>query len=297
MTELTVRHSTVYSYPRTVRFGEHRLMFRPRDSHDLRLLSTKLTISPPAEVRWIHDVFGNSIAVASFKEGAEVLSLVSEIIVETYAMQEPEFRLEPWARTVPFSYAKDEIPDLARTIERHYPDPDGLVQAWVRTVIREAGAEQTNEILNAINQAIKARFIYSTRWAMGIQTPVETLELGSGSCRDYALLMMEACRNLGLAARFVTGYLYDPALDGASESMVGAGSTHAWMQVYLPGAGWIEFDPTNGTRGSSNLIRVGVARDPAQAIPVQGSYYGDPVVANMDIDVRVSCLPEAASVA
>lgn len=295
MSELTVRHSTVYRYPRAVRFGEHRLMFRPRDSHDLRLLSTRLTISPAAEVRWIHDVFGNSIAVASFKDSADVLSLVSEIVVETYAMQEPEFRLEPWARTVPFSYAKDEIPDLARTIERHYPDPDGLVQAWVRTVIREAGAEQTNEILNAINQAIKARFVYSTRVAMGVQSPVETLELGSGSCRDYALLMMEACRNLGLAARFVTGYLYDPALDGASESMVGAGATHAWVQVYLPGAGWIEFDPTNGTKGSSNLIRVGVARDPAQAIPVQGSYFGDPVEVAMEVDVRVSCLLEAAA--
>ena len=295
MSVLTVRHSTVYRYPRPVRFGEHRLMFRPRDSHDLRLLSTRLTISPVAEVRWIHDVFGNSIAVASFKDGAEVLSLTSEIVVETYALEEPAFRLEPWARTIPFSYAKDEIPDLARTIERHHPDPDGMVQAWVRTVTREAGAEHTNEILNAINAAIKARFTYASRVAMGVQSPIETLELGSGSCRDFALLMMEACRNLGLAARFVTGYLYDPALDGASESMVGAGHTHAWVQVYLPGAGWIEFDPTNGTKGGRNLIRVGVARDPAQAIPVQGSYFGDPVEAAMEVDVRVSCVLEQAA--
>lgn len=292
---LTVRHSTVYRYPKPVRFGEHRLMFRPRDSHDLRLVSTRLSIRPAAEIRWIHDVFGNSIAVASFQESADTLSLVSEILVETYATTEPEFRLEPWARTIPFSYDKDEIPDLARTIERHYPDPDGLVQAWVRTVIREAGAQQTGEILNAINAAVKARFTYASRIAMGTQTPVETLELGSGTCRDFALLMMEACRNLGLAARFVTGYLYDPALDGAAESMVGAGATHAWVQVYLPGAGWIEYDPTNGTKGGHNLIRVGVARDPGQAIPVQGSYYGDPVEAAMEVDVHVSRALEAAA--
>jgi transglutaminase-like putative cysteine protease len=132
---------------------------------------------------------------------------------------------------------------------------------------------------------------------VGVQTPAETLALGRGTCRDLALLMMEACRSLGMAARFVSGYLYDPALDLGVESagegapVRGAGDTHAWVQIYLPGAGWVEFDPTNGLVGGANLIRVAVARDPAQAIPLQGSYYGPPeAFLDMVVDVKVSAV-------
>jgi len=271
---LTVRHLTLYRYRRPVTFGEHRLMFRPRDSHDIRLLSTGLTISPAAQVRWLHDVFGNSIALAGFEEKADELRLESLFTVDHYGVTEDTFPIAPYARSMPFSYASEEIPDLGRTIERHYPDPEHKVDAWARRFLESNGANDTNTVLVAMTRAIKEEFAYSTRTQNGVQTALRTLELGSGTCRDFALLMMEAVRSLGLAARFVTGYLYDPALDGAGAGVVGAGHTHAWVQVYLPGSGWVEFDPTNGIVGGPNLIRVAVARDPSQAIPVQGTFIG-----------------------
>jgi len=271
---LTVRHLTLYRYRRPVTFGEHRLMFRPRDSHDIRLLSTGLTISPAAQVRWLHDVFGNSIALAGFEEKANELRLESLFTVDHYGVTEDTFPIAPYARSMPFSYASEEIPDLGRTIERHYPDPEHKVDAWARRFLESNGANDTNAVLVAMTRAIKEEFAYSTRTQNGVQTALRTLELGSGTCRDFALLMMEAVRSLGLAARFVTGYLYDPALDGAGAGVVGAGHTHAWVQVYLPGSGWVEFDPTNGIVGGPNLIRVAVARDPSQAIPVQGTFLG-----------------------
>jgi transglutaminase-like putative cysteine protease len=271
---LTVRHLTLYRYRRPVTFGEHRLMFRPRDSHDIRLLSTGLTISPAAQVRWLHDVFGNSIALAGFEEKADELRLESLFTVDHYGVTEDTFPIASYARSMPFSYASEEIPDLGRTIERHYPDPEHKVDAWARRFLESNGANDTNAVLVAMTRAIKEEFAYSTRTQNGVQTALRTLELGSGTCRDFALLMMEAVRSLGLAARFVTGYLYDPALDGAGAGVVGAGHTHAWVQVYLPGSGWVEFDPTNGIVGGPNLIRVAVARDPSQAIPVQGTFIG-----------------------
>lgn len=271
---LTVRHLTLYRYRRPVAFGEHRLMFRPRDSHDIRLLSTGLTISPAAQVRWLHDVFGNSIALAGFEETADELRLESLFTVDHYGVTEDTFPIASYARSMPFSYASEEIPDLGRTIERHYPDPEHKVDAWARRFLESNGANDTNAVLVAMTRAIKEEFTYSTRTQNGVQTALRTLELGSGTCRDFALLMMEAVRSLGLAARFVTGYLYDPALDGAGAGVVGAGHTHAWVQVYLPGSGWVEFDPTNGIVGGPNLIRVAVARDPSQAIPVQGTFIG-----------------------
>ena len=330
MTTLSVHHTTVYRYARPVRFGEHRLMFRPRDSHDLRLIDTSLTISPSAEVRWLHDVFSNSIAIASFTEPAAELRFDSQITVEHYGLEGvPEFPLEPYARTYPFSYSSQEIPDLGRTIERHYPDPEGKIDAWVKGFFHGRSSLDTQALLTEMNQAIGTQFGYQRRYAVGTQTPVETLALGSGSCRDLALFMMSAARSLGLAARFVTGYLYDPALDRqgtsraggagtcqpaaqplssgpvASEALPlaeateqplpvepairGAGDTHAWVQIYLPGAGWVEFDPTNGLIGGSRLIRVGVARDPTQAIPLQGTYTGTPDdFLEMSVEVEVT---------
>ncbi|MFQ5775565.1 MAG: transglutaminase N-terminal domain-containing protein [Kiloniellaceae bacterium] len=290
-TRLTVKHTTVYRYARPVTFNEHRLMFRPRDSHDMRLLSTGLTIAPPARVRWLHDVFGNSIAIASFAEAAERLHLESVFTVEHFGLSEAEFPIESYARTVPFSYPRDEVPDLGRTIERHYEDAEHTVDAWVRRFLAPDGWTETDALLVAMTRAIHQNFAYQTR-SNGIQTPAETLKRMAGTCRDLALLMMEAVRSLGMAARFVSGYLYDPALDGAERGMVGAGSTHAWVQVYLPGSGWVEFDPTNGLVGGPNLIRVAVARDPSQAIPVQGTYTGSKEdFLDMSVEVVVTAEP------
>jgi transglutaminase-like putative cysteine protease len=292
-TRLTVKHSTIYRYRKPVSFGEHRLMFRPRDSHDMRLISTALDIAPAATVRWLHDVFGNSIAIATFESMATELRLESEIVVENFAPWKTEFPIEPYARNVPFSYQAEEVPDLGRTMERHYPDPDHRVQDWARGFLFGGGQTDTGTLLIAMTQAVKDGFAYETR-NDGLQSPAETLARAAGSCRDFALLMMEALRGLGIAARFVSGYLYDPAFDGAESGMVGAGSTHAWVQAYLPGAGWVEFDPTNGLVGGPNLIRVAVARDPSQAVPVQGSYSGAPEdFIEMTVEVTVHAGPGA----
>ena len=286
---LTVRHDTVYRYARPVSFGEHRLMFRPRDSHDLRLLDTSLSITPPAAVRWYHDVFANSIAIATFAEAADRLVFESTIVIDHFGIETLVFPIEPYARTFPFTYSADDIPDLGRTIERHYPDPDNVLAAWAHGLVPEGAPTETQVLLLLMTQAIQARFRYLERPEHGIQTPLETLDRGAGSCRDLALFMMEAARCLGLAARFVSGYLYDPALDGAGAGMVGAGATHAWAQIYLPGAGWIELDPSNGLIGGANLIRVAVARDPAQAVPLSGSYTGAPEdFLGLDVSVTVT---------
>jgi transglutaminase-like putative cysteine protease len=290
MTRLTVRHVTLYRYRCPVSFGEHRLMFRPRDSHDLRLIRTALTIEPAAEVRWLHDVFSNSIAIAGFRDQATELRFDSEIEIEHYGLDYPEFLLEPTARTYPFSYSSDEVPDLGRTMERHCPDPDRRVDAWVKGFLQDGGETDTADLLGRITRAVNHQFTYQARYAVGTRSPIETLEHGHGTCRDLALFMMEAVRSLGLAARFVSGYLYDPASDGgtADAGLRGIGATHAWVQVYLPGAGWVEFDPTNGLVGGANLIRVAVARDPAQAVPLQGSYLGAPEdFIDMEVDVKV----------
>ncbi|MGA0393520.1 MAG: transglutaminase family protein [Rhodospirillales bacterium] len=291
MTRLQVKHSTVYHYRNPVSFGEHRLMFRPRDSHDMRLVNSELTISPPADIRWMHDVFSNSIAIATFKERSDTLSFESIITVDHFGLFYPAFPIEAYAHTVPFTYRPNELPDLGRTMEPHYPDYNNLTDAWARTFLNHDGYADTEELLLNMTQAINKEFVYETRTEPGVQTPVETLERRAGSCRDLALFMMEAVRCLGLAARFVSGYLHDQSLIDGETQLVGGGSTHAWLQVYIPGAGWVEFDPTNGLAGSSNLIRVAVARDPAQAIPLQGTYMGPPgEFVDMDINVTVKRL-------
>ena len=277
MTILSVRHRTVYTYANPVEFGEHRLMCRPRDSHDLRLLDTTLTISPPAAAtRWIHDVFGNSIAITNFTERATELVFESTFRAEHYPLPAREIVLEEYARALPFSYAVDEIPDLGRRSERHYPDPDRTIDLWARSFLENTPENSTMAVLVALNKAIKAEFSYARREEEGTQLPADTLRTKSGSCRDFALLMMEAVRTYGLAAQFVSGYLYDEKLIGAQGGLVGGGETHAWLQVYLPGAGWVEFDPTNALVGGRNLIRVAVARDAFQAVPLAGSFTGQP---------------------
>jgi transglutaminase-like putative cysteine protease len=270
---LNVLHRTRYRYSEPVSFGPHRMMMRPRDSHDLRLLDTALTIAPAAAVRWLHDVFGNSVAIAEFSEPGEELLVESSFHAEHYPLAGTAVTLEEYARRYPFSYDALEIPDIGRTIERHYPDPEHKIDAWARRFVEQQGDGDTMAMLLAIVEAIHGEFDYNQRDEMGTQDPLVTMEKGSGTCRDFALFLMEAARSLGLAARFVSGYLYDESRMG-EETVVGGGATHAWVQIYLPGAGWVEFDPTNSLAGGRNLIRVAVARDPSQAIPLGGSFIG-----------------------
>jgi transglutaminase-like putative cysteine protease len=286
---LTVNHETTYSYHRPVMPGEHFLMFRPRDSHDSRLLDATLTIEPQAKLRWLHDVFGNSVTIATFDQPTDRLYFKSQIVIDRYPYPALEFPIEPFAQTIPFSYPLAEIPDLGRTIERHYSDPDRLVTEWTRSwLLPPAGSHVTETFLRALNSSIHNDLRYEERFTPGVQTPVKTLQRGAGTCRDFALLMMEAVRTVGLAARFVSGYLYDPAIDGSQSDVTGAGSTHAWVQVYLPGAGWVEFEPTNASYGGQNLIPVAVAREPIQAMPVSGTYDGAPEdFIDMSVNVEV----------
>ena len=288
MTVLSVRHTTTYAYKRPVRFGDHRILFRPRDSYDQRLMSSDLVITPePRRVRWIHDAFGNCVAIASFNTEAEKLTLDASIVLDHTPLNTPDFSIEDYARTYPFTYGAEEMPDLVRLIERQYLDPEHKLDRWVRRFLKPGRVTDTGQLLMTLTYAIKESFQYAHRHERGTQDPVTTLSSAKGTCRDFAVLMIEAVRALGLAARFVSGYLHVPVEDG--EDYVGGGNTHAWCQVYLPGAGWVEFDPTNGIVGNRDLIRVAVARDPRQAVPLSGTYFGaaaDSLGMTVSVDVR-----------
>jgi len=272
---LRVAHRSEYRYRHPVVLGPHRLMCRPRDSHDLRLLDTGIAIIPqPSELRWMHDVFGNSVAIAVFSEPAAELVFESSFRAEHFPLPERTLVIDDYAATLPLSYSASDDVDLGASKARHYPDPEHKLDAWVKALLDETPGNGTLDVLMAMIAAIKSEFTYQRREEVGVQTPVETLDLKCGSCRDFAVFMMDAVRFLGLAAQFVSGYLYDEALIDAGGGLVGGGATHAWIQVYLPGVGWVEFDPTNALVGGRNLIRVAVAREAAQAAPLVGSFTG-----------------------
>lgn len=276
MSVLRVNHRSEYLYHKAVVLGEHRLMCRPRDSHDLRLLDTGLTIAPqPSELRWMHDVFGNSIAIARFSEPTAELVFESTFRAEHFPLPQRTIVIDDYAASLPLSYTASDIVDLGSSKARQYSDPEHKLDGWVKSVLDNTPGYATMDVLMAMVGAIKEQFSYRRREEVGVQTPVETLDLGSGSCRDFAVFMMDAVRCLGLAAQFVSGYLYDEQLIDAGGGLLGGGATHAWIQVYLPGVGWVEFDPTNALVGGRNLIRVAVAREAAQAAPLIGSYIGD----------------------
>ena len=293
MKRLTVCHSTTYRYSEAVRFGTHRLMLRPRDSHDLRLLASTLALSPPGNVHWRHDVFGNSVAIVDFEHAADELSIVSTLELQRFGGDEPIGPMAGAAATYPFAYSADDRIDLGRLLEPHYPDPSGALADWAHQFVDRKEIE-TLQLLAAMNGGINEGFDYVRREDEGTQPPTTTLERKSGSCRDFALLLIEAARCLGLGARFVSGYIYDPALEGSRE-VQGGGATHAWADIYLPEAGWIEYDPTNGLIAEENLIRVAVTRDPSQAVPVSGSFIGTPSSElGMEVEVTVSAAPSPA---
>jgi transglutaminase-like putative cysteine protease len=270
---LTIHHKTIYRYVRPVAFGEHRIMLRPRDGHDLRVLASRLDIAPqPMRLRWIHDVFGNSVAIAAFDERSDTLSFTSTVTVDHTPVEEFALTPDDPAYFYPFLYDSEEFPDLQQFIMPQYVDPEGALAAWARNFLDDEAPTPTFKILSGMTHGIRETFAYRKRHEHGTQHPLDTLQTGAGTCRDYALLMIEALRQLGIAARFVSGYLF--LAGDRVNGYLGGGSTHAWVQVYLPSAGWIEFDPTNGIVGSRDLIRVAVARDPRQAIPLHGVYLG-----------------------
>src|SRR6201985_314914 len=274
MTVFSVHHTTLYRYKNPVRPGLHQLMFRPRDSFDQRLLECHLEGTPaPAEIRWIHDPFGNCITLVDFDTETKAVRFETLIRLDHAPENAPDFRIEDYARTHPFSYAEDELPDLKPFIHRHYPD-DLYIERWLARFVASGTRSPTGQLLMTLNEATAQSLSHQRRASPGKQTPNETIERQQGTCRDFALLMMEAARSLGFAARFVTGYVYVAERDGPSR--LGGGSTHAWCQIYIPGSGWVEFDATNGIVGNRDLIRVGGGRTPGQAVPLSGTYWGDP---------------------
>ena len=241
----------------------------------------------PAELRWIHDVFGNCVTLVDFEADTNELTFESTIRLDHTPEKSPDFQIEEYARHHPFSYNAAELPDLAAYITREFADE--TTSRWLDRFISRK-AQPTGRLLMTLNEAISESFSYRRRTAPGTQTPPATIEQQTGSCRDFALLMMEAARTLGFAARFVTGYVY--VADRDTPEHLGGGSTHAWCQIYIPGSGWVEFDPTNGIVGNRDLIRVAVARTPSQAIPLWGSYWGD-AADELGLEVQVNVKSES----
>ncbi|MBH1997848.1 MAG: transglutaminase family protein [Sphingomonadaceae bacterium] len=283
---LTVHHITTYRYKQPVSFGEHRIMMRPREAFDQRLLSARLDIDPrPSELRWLHDVFGNSVAIALFEGRGAHLEVISDVTLEHAPLAQGQVDVEPYARLFPFTYSSEDMPDLLRSIERQYLDPARIVDNWARAFVSNDGKTGTIAMLTDIATSIQRDFTYVSRHEKGTQTPIETLKKRQGTCRDFAVLMIEAVRALGFAARFVSGYVYNPS---RTEDVIGGGNTHAWVRIFLPGSGWVEFDPTNGIIGNRGLIRVASARDPYQALPLSGTWFGPPAsFLGMDVTVDV----------
>ena len=283
---LTINHKTEYRYAHPVAFGEHRIMLLPLPGHDLHILA-QWSIEPrPMSLRWIHDVFGNSVAIANFDERAETLTFTSTVTVQ----HDPAaFELTPDdpAYFYPFLYDDEEYPDLTQFVTPQYGDPHGELSAWARQFLDPDSPTPTFKISQRDDPRHPPDvFTYRKRHEHGTQHPLDTLQLKSGTCRDYALFMIEALRRLGIAARFVSGYLFVPG--DSAHGYVGGGYTHAWVQVYLPSAGWVEFDPTNGIVGNRDLVRVAVARDPRQAIPLHGFYLGSAdAFLGMDVNINV----------
>ncbi|MGC2121502.1 MAG: transglutaminase family protein [Xanthobacteraceae bacterium] len=271
MITLNIHHRTTYSFRQPVSLLPHRLMLRPRESRDVRLISSTLALTPSATVTWAQDVFGNAVAMATFAGMAESLLIDSVTEIQLNAAPWPVFDIAGSAIFYPFRYSDDEWTDLGALAAQQYPDADGRLRNWTQGFVR-SNPTDTLSLLKDICAGVGERISYQSREIEGTQSPTQTLERGWGSCRDFAVLFVEAARSLGFGARIVSGYLYDPGQNSVGSS--GAGSTHAWAEVFVPGAGWITFDPTNRSVGSLNLVPVAVGRDIRQAMPVSGSFVG-----------------------
>ena len=285
MRRLAITHQTEYRFASTVRLLPHRLLLRPRESHSLRITSSLLQIEPAHSIRWHRDPLDNSVAVVAFAQPSSRLRVLSEVVIEDFEDAPLDFLVEDYAVTWPFEYAPDEQPDLAPFRRCVYEHDRFRIGDWLAGLGLAAGPIETFVLLDAINRAIASGFHYRMREEPGVQSPAQTLAWRSGSCRDFAALFSEACRHLGLASRFVSGYLHAPATEA------GNGATHAWAEVYLPGPGWKGFDPTIGELADDRHIPVAVARHPQAVPPVAGSYVGPAYERpGLYVSVRVSAV-------
>jgi transglutaminase-like putative cysteine protease len=267
-------HTTTYRYAKPVTFGTHRAMFLPRRGASSRLIGWSAKTNLSSKIHWVTDSRSNAVTVIEFSEGGSELTFTFRVRGVYFGIKGLEsFPLEARAEEVPVQYSPDEWTDLAGYLRPHADDPDGSVAAWAKSFVA-GDQDRTADVLVRLLAAFRS-FNYRARDLEGTQSPGETLRTKSGTCRDFAWLMIETLRRLGFAARFISGYLYDAALDGGDVGMTGSGSTHAWVQVFLPGAGWLDYDPTNSLSAGYDLIPVAIARHPGQAIPLAGSWFGD----------------------
>jgi transglutaminase-like putative cysteine protease len=268
---LSVRHVTTYHYNQPVAFGEHRMMLRPRDDGDQKVIATELDITPrPRQLAWTRDSLDNHVATARFVDRASELRFVSNIRLDHAPADFRATDIKSFARIYPFAYAPEDRPGLEPFIQPL--SPHSAIDRWSAAFFREDGSADTHELLGNMTRAIRRSFKHVSRHEKGVQDPLCTLNLGGGSCRDLAVLMIAALRARGIAARFVSGYLH--LSDDDADDCAAGGNTHAWVQVYVPGPGWVDFDPSAGIVGNEKLIRVAVAPHPREAIPLQGTWFG-----------------------
>jgi len=267
--KIRIQHRTTYRYNQPVRIGQHKILIRPREGHDVHIESSVLEIKPAGHtIRWMRDVYGNCLAKVDFSEMASELSFYSELVLQQYDMNPLDFILEDSAVHYPFVYDADSLAELTAFMTILYPRDVAALKEWLTQFWKPGEKIETIGLLQKLNVQINKNFKYTRRDEMGVQTPAETIKSGSGSCRDFATLMLEACRCWGLAARFVSGYMQCEATEA------GGASTHAWMEVYLPGAGWKGFDPTSGIMTGAQHVTVGVSRNPENVAPISGSFQG-----------------------
>ncbi len=285
MRRLNISHVTEYRFSTSVALQPHRLRLRPLESHSLRIESSTLDISAAHTIRWYRDALGNSVAVVSFGGLADSLRVLSDVVIAIYDDAPLDFLMEDYAVNCPFDYAIDEQPDLAPFEQSVYVHDRPVIRDWLNGLGLLQRPIETFALLSQLNCAIANHFAYQIREEEGVQSPAKTLGLNSGSCRDFAALFMEACRYMGLASRFVSGYLHMP------NNETGNATTHAWAEVYLPGPGWKGFDPTSGLITGNQHIAVAVARHPEAVPPVSGSFIG-PLgqTPALTVSVRVSDL-------
>ena len=270
MRRLKILHRTYYNFRGTVQLQPHRLLLRPREGPGLHIESWKLDITPAAQIRWLRDAYDNSVAIAAFASPTAQLAIISECTVQQFDESPLDFLVEEFAVNYPFAYDADTVEVLRPYLDSLPRNDEPTLAAWVGRYWQPGEPVQTYGLLARLCSGINQSLTYQMREQPGVQSAVETLQRGAGSCRDFANLFMEAARHLGLAARFVSGYLNAPSADGSS------GSTHAWAEVYLPGAGWKGFDPTSGEIAGSRHIAVAAARRPEVVSPVTGAFFGPP---------------------
>jgi transglutaminase-like putative cysteine protease len=288
---LCIRHVTTYHYHQAVAFGAHRMMLRPRDDDDQKVIHSEVEITPkPRQLAWTLDAFGNHVAVAEFADRAAELRFVSSNRIDHTPAGFCATDIKDFARSYPFAYPADLLAALERYVQS--PSSRAALDGWSAAFFRADGSADTHDLLVDMTRTIHRTFRHVARHEKGIQSPARTLKLGSGSCRDLAMLMIAVLRSRGVAARFVSGYLHLP--DDDEEDLTG-GNTHAWVQVYVPGPGWVDFDPSGGIVGNQNLIRVAVAHDPGETIPLQGTWFGnasDHLAMKVAVKVKAATAPD-----